>query len=215
MGQLTADAIRTIHARRSIRRGFRDDAIDDATLEAILDCGCAAPSSKDDQPWVIHAVRDRAVLGSVAEAMIQDARANDYLPVDPATGQPRASHASSVHESADVLRNVPLGLFMESSGSFSGGRSHLGQHEAAHIREALVGYGFEVFGVAAAVQNMWLAAQSLGLVGVFLGDVVIAESAVHATLSLRGDLVGVLALGRSTARPEAPRRRLDGRVVIH
>ena len=203
-----------IRERRSIRSGFRADPVDDEALRALLACGCAAPSSKDAQPWVIHAVRDRAVLAAVADAMDADPRAASYVPVDAVTGRPSIDTPSSVAESAAVLRNVPLGLFVEDDGSFSGGREHLSAAPGDR-REALVGYAFEIFGIAAAVQNMWLAAHALGLAGVFMGDVLIAEPAVKEMLGLRGDLVGVLALGSSAAPPHAPRRVAPGRAVIH
>lgn len=206
--------VSAILTRRSIRRGFTDRPVDDPTLTTILDCGCAAPSSKDAQPWVIHAVRDRAVLASIAEAMLADVRVDAYVPLDPATGRPRRDLASSVRESAAVLAAVPLGLFLEDDGSFSTGRRNLSPATDGSA-EPLVGYAFELFGVAAALQNMWLAAHALGLAGVFLGDAVIAEDAVREVLGLQGDLVGVLALGHSAASPHAPRRLLPGRAVVH
>ena len=208
------DAITAILERRSIRRGFDGAAIDDDALATILACACAAPSSKDEQPWVIHAVRDSAVLASVADAMTEDPRAMGYVPIESGTGTPRKRYGSSVVESAGVLRSVGLALFVEDNCSFSGGRSSFRRRDE-HLQEALLGYAFEIFGVAAAVQNMWLAAHTLGLAGVFLGDVVIAEASVKSHLGVQGDLIGALAIGRSVAAPHAGRRQLAGRVVIH
>jgi nitroreductase len=208
------DAITAILERRSIRRGFDGGAVDDHALATILECGCAAPSSKDEQPWVIHAVRDKALLASISDAMIDDPRAMQYVPLDSSSGQPHERFDSSVRESAQVLRSVGLALFIEDDCSFSGGRGRL--HRCGRqLPEALLGYAFEIVGVAAAVQNMWLAAHALGLAGVFIGDVVIAEPLVKSRLALQGDLIGVLALGRSDAPPHAPRRQLGGRAVIH
>lgn len=208
------DTITAILERRSIRRGFDRTTIDDDTLATILACGCAAPSSKDEQPWVIHAVRDSALLASISDAMTQDPRATAYIPIESGTGTPRGQFSSSVAESATVLRSVGLALFVEDNCSFSGGRSSFHRGDR-HLKEALLGYAFEIFGVAAAVQNMWLAAQTLGLAGVFIGDVVIAEPIVKSHLGLQGDLIGALAIGHSDAPPHAGRRQLAGRAVIH
>ncbi len=60
---------------------------------------------------------------------------------------------------------------------------------------ALVGFGLEMMGIGGAVQNMWLTAVELGLVGVFMGDVMVAETEVRHLLGLDADLVGALALG--------------------
>ena len=44
---------------------------------------------------------------------------------------------------------------------------------------------------------MLLAASSLGVQSVFMGDIVIAEPIVKSRLDMKGDLIGVVALGYS------------------
>lgn len=207
--------INAIHGRRSIRNGFRESSIPDHVVTEILRCGCMAPSSKDEQHWRLHAVRDQAVLAMVANAMVTNDRTTEYVPLDPATGAPRAGYASSVVESADIVRDVALGVFVENDGSFSGGRSAIARAREDILDEILVGYTFELVGIGAAIQNMWLAAHDLGLAGVFVGDVVIAEACVREQLGMAGDLLGVLALGFSEAEPHAAKEIKEGRVVIH
>ena len=140
--------------------------------------------------------------------------ASRYVPIDPATGEPRPDWPSRGTESASVLSAVPLALFIENRGMFSDGR-HTVATAGADIREdALVGYSFEMIGLGAAVQNMWLAGVALGLVGVFMGDVLIAEETIRSHLRMRGDLVGVLALGYGSAET-FPKRLAGDRVVRH
>jgi nitroreductase len=206
--------VEQILSRRSIRDGFAARDVPDEVVEQILACGLAAPSSKNAQPWRIHVVTDGSTLAEAAEAVQGAKRATSYVPIDPATGRPRPDWPSTVAESAGVLRQVGLGLFIENSGRFSDGRRNIAQ-AADEVREhALVGYSFEMIGIGAAVQNMWLAAQSLGLAGVFMGDVLIAESWIRERLGMVGDLVGVLAIGYSDGGP-APRRLAPDRVVVH
>ncbi|ORX17356.1 hypothetical protein AWC27_17985 [Mycobacterium szulgai] len=52
-----------------------------------------------------------------------------------------------------------------------------------------------MLGIGAAVENMWLAANALGLGAVFMADVLVAEDAIKRKLGIGGDLVGVLSLG--------------------
>lgn len=203
-----------ILARRSIRDGYSGRGVPDEAVEQILACGLAAPSSKNAQPWRIHVVTDASTLAEAADAVQGAKHAASYVPVDPATGRARPDWQSTVAESASVLRQVGLGLFIENSGRFSDGRRNIA-HAADDVREdALVGYSFEMIGIGAAVQNMWLAAQSLGLAGVFMGDILVAESWFRQRLEMVGDLVGVLAIGYSEGGP-APRRLAQDRVVVH
>jgi nitroreductase len=206
--------INLILGRRSRREDFRAEQVPPALIEQIVACGLAAPSSKNAQPWRIHVVTGRATLLSIAEDVDLGRDSDTYVPVDPATGRPRTDWKSTVSESAQVLREVSLGLFVENRGRFSDGRRTVA-HSTDDVREdALVGYGLEMLGLGAAIQNMWLAAESLGLSGVFMGDVLIAEDAIRSRLGMHGDLVGVLALGYSDMSPY-PKPMADDRVVQH
>lgn len=67
----------------------------------------------------------------------------------------------------------------------------------ATFRSTVVGYSFEMIGIGAAVENMFLAANALGIQCCFMGDLVIAEEHVKERLGIGGDFAGVLALGYS------------------
>lgn len=56
-----------IHAQRAVRR-FQEREIPDDDLEAILQAGRRAPSSKNDQRWAFVVVRDRGRLRRLSEA---------------------------------------------------------------------------------------------------------------------------------------------------
>jgi hypothetical protein len=62
---------------------------------------------------------------------------------------------------------------------------------------------------------MWLAAEALGVRVAFMGDVVIAEDDICATLGIAGDLAGVLALGFSDVPLPPRRQRLDEQDAEH
>jgi len=181
----------------------------------ITRAGLSAPSSKNAQPWCLHVVADRATLQDIARGVRDAANSDTYVPVDPETGEPRPDWESTVRESAEVLRQVPLGIFVENRGEFSRGRRTLARATGETLSAALVGYTFEVVGLGAAIQNMWLASQARGLAGVFMGDILIAEQAIRQRLAMTGDLVGVLALGYTSAGPAIERVYEQGRVVWH
>jgi nitroreductase len=209
------DIVEVAAARHSIRRGFDVRAVPFNVVDRIVHCGLSAPSSKDAQPWRLHVVQDRSILATIAEAMVRAPDAGSYLPIDPMTGRPRGTWPSTVPESAEVLRQVPLAIFVENRGEFGGGHRPLAACPAENLSAAIVGYTFEIIGIGAAIQNMWLAAESMGLRGVFMGDVVIVESLVAEMLRLTGDFVGVLALGYSDAPPWRERIQAPDRLVWH
>lgn len=202
-------------ARRSIREGFDHRPIPSAIMREIVRCGLAAPSSKNAQPWRMHVVTDQAALAAMADAVEQAKGADEYVPHDPETGQPRPAYVSTVRESAQVLRDVSAAIFMENRGLFSGGLFSLASASRPALAGSLVGFGLEMVGIGAAIENMWLAAEALGVRVAFMGDVAIAEDAICRRLHIVGDLVGVLALGFSDTPRPGRRQRLDEHDADH
>ena len=202
-------------ARRSIREGFDHRPIPGTIMREIVRCGLAAPSSKNAQPWRMHVVTDREVLAAMADVVEQAEGADEYVPHDPATGQPRPAYVSTVRESAQVLREVSAAIFMENRGLFSNGRSALASASRPALAGSLVGFGLEMVGIGTAIENMWLAAEALGVRVAFMGEVAIAEDEICRRLHIAGDLVGVLALGFSDVPRPARRQRLDEQDADH
>jgi nitroreductase len=190
--------------RRSIRRGYSNAAIEPDVLEQIVNCGLAAPSSKNARPWRLHVVTSRPQMARLADAVSHAHGIDTYVPSDPATGLPRPQYQSTVLESAEVLRAVPATIWVENLGAFSGGRASLAAAHPDALAGCLEGYGFELVGIGTAVENMWIAANSVGVSAAFVGDVVIAEPEVRRELGLIGDLVGFLALGYSSTEATKP-----------
>ncbi len=211
---LTSEIAQLICGRRSVRGGFSDRSVDEDLVRLIVYCGCCAPSSKNAQPWRIHVVQAREVLRSVASAVEEaNAELESFVPLDPITGVPHDEWETTVLESAQVLREVPLGLFIENRGEFSYSRRAVA--DAADVGAVLMTYSLEVLGLGALIQNMWLAAEAQGLSGVFMGDILVAEPHIRETLGMTGDLVGVLALGYSSLSSIGSRVVQPGRVVRH
>lgn len=173
-------------------------------VDDIVEAGLLAPSSKNAQPWRIHVVRDQAVTGALADAVQQGKGSDDYVPCDPLTGESRPDWPSTVIESASILRGAPLALFVENRGEFSQGRGTLIRiADQDVLADAMIGYTFECIGLGAAILAMWLTAIDYGYGGVFMGDVLIAESAIREALGMSGDLAGSCASARPSCLPTA------------
>lgn len=213
--------VQAILARRSIRFGFeRDKTVSSDVLQAVTDCGNAAPSSKNARPWRLHVVTNTALLDRIAVFMEQSPDLHSYVPHDPRTGDPHPHWSSTVLESAAVLRRVPVAIAIENRGVFSGGRAALRAATPDALAGSLAGYAFECVGIGAALENMWISAVSFGLSASFVGDVAIAEASVSELLGFQGDLIGMLCLGYSSAQPlpalaSPPSTQVEEPVVFH
>ena len=166
-----------------------------------MECGLAGPSSKNAQPWRFHVVENANALLRIAESVMASDGLDQYRPHDPKTGAPYPHWQSTAAESAAVLSQAPAAVFIENRGVFSGGRRGLSDVPRDGLMQTITGYGLEMVGIGAAIENMWIAAVSLGVSAAFLADLVIAEEQIKAELAITGDVVGALALGYSRAVP--------------
>lgn len=199
------EVVATILARRSVRAGFDGRPVSVADLRAITDCGLAAPSSKNARPWRLHVVTSRELLDAIASAAEMADDVDSYVPPDPLTGEPSPLFESTVRESAAALRAASAAIALENRGVYIKNTAWLASRSAEAIAASLTAYGLEVLGLGAALENMWLAANSLGIQAAFLGDLAVGAARVQDLLGLEGDFIGLLALGYSATTPP-PRR---------
>jgi len=207
-----------IRRRRTVRTGFRESGADPETIRRVVGSGLLAPSAKNSQPWRLHVISDRQLLGHLATLVRQAERIDNYVPHDPKTGGPR-NYRSTVEDSAIILESVSFAVLVENIGPFSGGPQVLLAATSQALTASLFGYGEEWFAIGASVENMWLTAIALGMSGAFLADVAVAEAEWRSLLGFEGELVGALAIGFSDADTgpncDPPYREELGRVVWH
>jgi cobalamin synthase len=98
-----------------------------------------------------------------------------------------------------MIESVPAAIVVETLAPYSGGPRALERVPVGGLPEAWFGIVLEGVAVGASVQNMWLAATALGLVGTFVADLAVAATAVRAILGVEGDILGALVLGYSGA----------------
>lgn len=213
-GQLNHEVLSLIRDRRSTRSGFCNEPIPDGIISKVVSSGLAAPSSKNAQPWKLHVLGNRELLKEMSREVIASKSSRKFVPQDPTTGEPRIDLLDTVDESAHVLGNVPVGIFIENSGIFCVDRATVANARPESREGAIFGFGLEYIGLGACIQNMWLTATACGLSGVFMGDVAIAEQYIKERLGMIGDLVGVLALGYSDLKID-PTPAKQGRVIWH
>jgi nitroreductase len=176
------DAIDAIQRRTSVRR-FRPDPVPRATIERLLDCAVRAPNHKLSEPWRF------AVLTGPARDAFAEIRARHRLKryTDHASPEAVAGAEKVRRETLETPAFIVVMTVVNSD---------------AITREE--DYG----AVMMAIENLIIAAQSLGL-GTYLRSGGIMSEPALAELAGLADgqrIVGVLSLGYP-AEEESPRRR--------
>jgi nitroreductase len=183
----TMDAIA---ARRSIRQ-FKDLPVSDDVLETILKAGTQAPSGKNRQPWRFVVVRgdSRSEMVRVMREGIARAKAAGE---DPGSSQ----------GSANVMVQAPVTVFV-----FNPDGLHPWQSRPVEQRFMDI---VDIQSIGAAIQNMLLAAQDLGIGSLWICDVFYAYQELCTWLGEEGQMVAAVSFGYAAENPESrPRKAVD------
>jgi nitroreductase len=158
-----------IKGRRSIRK-FTPVAVDDETIDLIIEMGTWAPSGLNNQPWRFVVVRDPEVLGALAR------------------------HTSYSH----IIRNAPaaIAVFLDNAASYD------------RVKDLQA--------IGACLQNMLLAIHSLGLGGVWLGEILKNRTKVEQLLEVPDtmELMAVICFGHPAEKGGTGSRMSLDQVIL-
>ena len=194
-------ALQAIKDRRSIRK-FKPDAISEMDLHTILEAGIAAPSSKNRQPWHFTVVRGDAKeeLAQVMERGLNlEIKAHEpFLPDS-------MKFINGAFTSVNVMREAPVVVLVSNDlGRCTDFASNLSVDE--RVAELC-----NVQSVAAAVENILLAAQELGIGSLWICDIFFAYPELSEWMEKKnlshGMLVAALAFGYGDEAPKARTRK--------
>ena len=183
--------IEAIARRRSIRK-FRDQELPEGSLMKILEAATLAPSGKNAQPWRFVVVgRDRrAEMVSILREGIQSFA--DRFEED----------VGSSGATARVMEQAPVTVFVFNP---NGVHPWLTRSIDQSYHELV-----DVQSVGAAIENMLLAAQDMGLGSLWICDVFYAYSELLEWLGESSQLVAAVSFGIPAESPEArPRLSVD------
>jgi nitroreductase len=186
----TLDAIA---ARRSIRK-FKSVPIEEAKLQAVLGAALRAPSGKNRQPWRFIVVRGerRAEMVRIMRAGLAAANA-------------RGEDLGSAEHSARVLEQAAATVFVVNPE----GIRPWTEHSVGQMFDDVV----DIQSIGAAIQNMLLAAESLGLGSLWVCDVFYAYEELCGWLGESGELIAAVCLGYADENPPARPRKPAAEVV--
>ena len=207
------DFVEFVKTRRSIR-AMSPEPIPREHLDAIVECGLYAPSGSNQQPWHFAVITNRDLINKIKDAAA--ARVNEI--------KARISSASAEKSFDGYVQYI---TFFDNSSALI---SCFAEPYRALLERLLSRYAPElsvstrenasIQSVAAAIENILLAAHAFGYAGCWMTGPLIAKQELEALVKPEGnwELLAMIALGRrdkSKAAPQAPARRRRDEVVSY
>jgi len=181
------NTLEAIEQRRSIRK-FRDTPIPDEVMEKILRAGTLAPSGKNRQPWrfIVVGQDKRAEIVRVMREGMAHLKAQGV-------------NLGSAEWTAKVLEQAPVTVFVF---------NEYAEYAQAHrdIGDALMDT-VDVQSIGAAIQNMLLAAQDMGIGSLWICDVFYAYEELCAWLGQTHQMIAAVSFGYPDEQPNARPRK--------
>lgn len=188
--------IQEIKDRRSIRR-YKPAPVPRSAIEEILQAGILAPSSKNRQPWKFIVVSGRE-KESMLEAFSKGLLREKEHPLLPGS----AMHLSGAEYTLQIMRQAPVIIFILNPLGLSFDETLTAEDRIYEICNAQ--------SIGAAIENMTLAAENLGLGSLWICDTYFAYEELRGWLKDEGQLSAALALGYADEAPHArPRKSFE------
>lgn len=184
------ETLEAIAQRRSIRK-FEDTPIPDEMIVKILTAAVQAPSGKNRQPWRFTVVKQdkRSEMIRIMREAIEAHQAEGRDP-------------GSSEWTTRIMEQAPVTIFVFNP-----------YEEIVKLEGTpadVVMNVVDVQSVGAAIQNMHLAAQDLGIGALWICDVFYAYEELCTWLGETHQMIAAVALGYADEQPKArPRKSVD------
>lgn len=192
------DTLQAISQRRSIRK-FKPDPVSRELTAQILQAGIEAPSAKNRQPWRFVVVTEKereGMLGAMQSGL-------DWLQANSAEDDPVRQFLPGSRYTLEIMRQAPVTIFVLNAEGISPDKP-LTPYAERFMELA------NVQSIGAAIENMCLAATSLGLGSLWIADIYQAYPPLAEWLDTRDQLVAALSIGYPDESPPArPRKTIS------
>lgn len=189
---LSNPTLETIRLRHSIRQ-FSDKPVSNAAIRTILEAANQAPSAHNQQSWRFVVVEGDKRL-ELSELVVE--KSKDFP-------KPSSFH---LKYAARIIANAPVTIAVANSGELT-------QHESELFkvdREMALDFFriMEVQSSSAAVENLLLAATSLGLASVWLGVLFLIRKDILQFLGEpNGEFMTVIPIGYALKEASVPSKK--------
>ncbi len=199
------DVIQTIYARHSTRK-FASDPVPEDVILTLLECARWAPSGSNQQPWFFDVVKETDRITAIADIIDHgyDAFLNTIL-----DNNARA-HIAGYGKYLGFIRFAPLVIAVSAKPYESFLSKKLKKYGIDNPFSA-IGVCPASLSIGAAVENMLLAAESLGFSSCWMTGPMIFQKELEKFFNMRSPwhLVSLLAIGRPCADEQANRVRFS------
>jgi len=200
---MSLNLLSVFRSRRSVKE-YLPKKVSNGVLLRILEASRWAPSAHNAQPWRFIVIQDSATKQRLAKAMAS--RWNEDMGKD---GVPKEQRESLVKASVERFENAPIliiaCLSMENMDEYS------------DERRKKIEYVMAVQSVAAAIENMLLAAHGEGLGSCWFCAPLFCQDMVRKILKIpqHVDPQALITLGYPTDKPNPTSRKALEEIVHH
>jgi nitroreductase len=186
------ETLQTINRRHSIRT-FAEQDVSDEQIRILLQAANEAPSAHNQQPWRFIIVRKQK---KQELATLVTSRAGEF---------PKPASAL-LRMAARSIMSAPVVIAVANTGELIERGAHLFKIEKEMAKDFF--RTMEIQSSAAAVQNLLLAATSLGLATVWLGILFLLKDEVLQFLGEpKGEFMAVIPVGYTTKSGSGPQKQ--------
>lgn len=183
------ELLKLIHTS-GVSRNFNDADISDESINMILEAGVWSLSVLGMQPFDLYCVKNRQIIDKIAETLT--IKSNDNARGFDMIMRLTANAIKTCKVLIAVYNNAKLQKRAKAFGEF-------------YVKCA---YNGEMQTIGACVQNMFLAAKSLGLGAIWLDAATFCEKETNEIFNTTDQYVAFLAIGHSNRMTERSKRKV-------
>lgn len=181
-----------IKKRKTIRK-YKNKLIPQKIMNKIIEGGIWSSSLHGFQPWKFIIINNRILIKKLSDILLKKSKGMG------------AGGNIIMHSSSDTIRNSQTSVIIYNSGEFA---KWTAKFNKRYIKFAKVS---ELSAVSAAIQNMILVAENLGVCSCWLGTPLFCEKEINELININDELVAILTFGypaekgrRSARKPLSP-----------
>lgn len=189
--------IKAIENRRSIRK-YKEIPVQIETINKIISAGILAPSGKNRQPWnfiVVAGKEKKNMLKAFQNGIDREKNGNALLPGSKAG-------IADAQNTLNIMKQAPIAIFVLNKENGSPFQKLGNDDKVAEI--------VNIQSIGAAIENMLLVAEDLGLGTLWVGNTFFAYSELCQWLNTDKQLIAAIAIGYPDEKPASrPRKKLQ------
>jgi len=183
------EILKLIKKRRTIRK-YKKKQVPKKILDKIIKAGRWASSIHGLQPWRFIVMRKKEVIEAISNILLKKSE------------KIGAGVNIILHFNSDVIRKTPSLIIIYSTCDFVKKVENLHKYYASNARIA------EISAISAAIQNMILVAESLGIGSCWLDTPLFCEKEINKLLGVKNEkLVAILTLGYPAEKGKRSKRK--------